>query len=221
MATMEATLAVGSTDTATQRVITHFSPRAVHRRRAVVEFIVALAMAVGCILLFWGSNFAKNMVHDQLSDQKISFPAANSPGLPATEFPSLQRYGGQAVDNGPKAKAYANEYIAVHLKGVNAGKTYSETSGMAIAARTKATAAAKANDPNATTLATAATTLEGQAQTLFRGETLRGLLLYAWGWGLVAEIAQWVAVAALVGAIALLALAVYGVVQYRRDPALN
>jgi len=38
--------------------------------------------------------------------------------------------------------------------------------------------------------------LQAQVQTLFRGETLRGLLLYAWGWSLVGTIAFWVAGAA-------------------------
>ena len=32
------------------------------------------------------------------------------PALTPAEFPGLQQYAGQKVDNGPKAKAYANEY---------------------------------------------------------------------------------------------------------------
>ena len=38
-----------------------------------------------------------------------------APGLDAKEFPGLQRYAGQAVDNGPKAKAYADQFIKTHL----------------------------------------------------------------------------------------------------------
>ena len=44
------------------------------------------------------------------------------------EFPDLQRYAGQKVDNGPKAKAYANGFIRRHLAAVAGGKTYSQVS---------------------------------------------------------------------------------------------
>src|SRR5438270_8611685 len=44
-------------------------------RRAIVEGVLFMVLAVGGGLLFWGGHFATNMVHDQLVDQKISFPA--------------------------------------------------------------------------------------------------------------------------------------------------
>src|SRR5262249_885751 len=147
----------------------------VHTRRAAVELVLFLLLAVGGGLLMWGSNFATNMVHDQLAAQKIVFPPKGSEGLSPKEFPGLQRYAGQAVDNGPKAKACADQFIATHLKGVAGGQTYSQVSAASLA------------DPTNTKLA-------GQAQTLFRGETLRGLLLYAWGWSVVAMIAFWVGI---------------------------
>jgi hypothetical protein len=154
-------------------------------RRMAVEAVLFLVLAIGGGLLFWGGNFAKNMVHDQLSDQKISFPAKGSAALDPKEFPGLQRYAGQAVDNGPKAKAYANQFIAAHLKATAGGKTYSQVSE-----------ASRANPSD--------TKLAGQVQTLFRGETLRGLLLYAWGWSVVGMIATYVAYAAFAGAVIIL-----------------
>lgn len=171
----------------------------------VIGTVLFFVLSVGSGLLFWGSGFAHNMVHNQLSEQKISFPAKGSPGLDPKEFPGLQRYAGQAVDNGPKAKAYADQFIKVHLQGVANGKTYSEVSAASLA------------DPNNAQL-------QGQVQTLFRGETLRGLLLYAWGWSVVGEIALWVAFAALAGALAVLIALVVGfvahehVVHQRVDP---
>ena len=152
-----------------------------HTRRTAVEVVLVLLLAIGGGLLMWGSRFSTNMVHDQLSAQKISFPPAGSEALSAKEFPGLQQYGGEAVDNGPKAKAYANEFIAAHLKAVAGGKTYSETSALS-----------RANPDDAK--------LAGQVQTLFRGETLRGLLLYAWGWSVIGRIAFFVAIAAFAGA---------------------
>jgi len=159
--------------------------------------VLFLVLVVGGSLLLWGSNFASNMVHDQLSEQKIQFPPKGSPALDPKEFPGLQRYAGQMVDSGPKAKAYANEFIKVHLAAVANGKTYAEAS------------AASRNDPKNAKL-------ESQVQTLFRGETLRGLLLYAWGWSVVGMIAYWVGIAALLGAAAVFLALLLGFLAHRR-----
>lgn len=163
-------------------------------RRLSVEAVLLLVLAVGGGLLMWGGTFASNMVHDQLSDQKISFPPKGSPGLDPATFPGLQQYGGQAVDNGPKAKAYANEFIGEHLKEAAGGKTYSEVSNLS-----------RANPNDAK--------LSGQVETLFRGETLRGLLLYAWGWSVVGRIATIVAFAAFAGALVVLIALIYGLAR--------
>ncbi len=169
-------------------------PKTARARRAAIEAVLFLVLAIGGGLLMWGGTFATNMVHDQLADQRITFPAKDSPGLDAKEFPGLQQYAGQAVDSGPKAKAYANEFIAKHLESVAGGKTYAEMS-----------AQAQANPTD--------TKLAGQVQTLFKGETLRGLLLYAWGWSVVARIASLVAIAAFVGGAVVLVALVIGLVR--------
>lgn len=151
-----------------------------------------VALVVAGALALWGYNFATTSVHNELSAQKIYFPPKGSPGLDPAEFPGLQKYAGQLVDNGPKAKAYANEFIAVHLEKVAGGKTYAEVS----------TAALK--DPTNTTL-------QQQKQVLFQGETLRGLLLgdgYAyWTFGILA---LYGAVAAFMGAVIMFVLVLRG-----------
>jgi hypothetical protein len=219
MAVTSATLAPTMTAEVAEKVIAHYSPRAVHRRRSIVEFVTAIAMALACGLLFWGSGFARNMVHDQLSDQKISFPATAA-SLPKATAPQLTQYVGQTVSSGPSAKAYANLYIGEHLKATNGGKTYSQTSADFMAANTKLGTMKSTDAGYAAQQATVAD-LGAKRQTLFMGETLRGLLLYAWGWWLVGQIAFYVAFVALAGAVVLLGLAVFGVFQYRRDPALK
>ena len=164
---------------------------------AIIGAILFLVLSVGGGLLLWGSNFAHNMVHNQLSDQKIAFPPKGA-ALDAKEFPGLQRYAGQAVDNGPKAKAYADQFIKAHLAAVADGKTYSEVSSLS---------RAKPDDE----------ALAGQVQTLFRGETLRGLLLYAWGWSVVGMIAFWTGLAALLGALGVLGALMLGFVMHERE----
>jgi hypothetical protein len=163
----------------------------------IIGTVLFLVLSVGSGLLLWGSGFANDMVHSQLKDQKIAFPAKGSPALDPKEFPGLQRYAGQAVDNGPKAKAYADQFIKVHLSQIADGKTYSEVSEES---------RAKPKDEQ----------LAGQVQTLFRGETLRGLLLYAWGWSVVAAIAGYAGIAALLGALAVLLSLVIGFMTHER-----
>jgi hypothetical protein len=163
----------------------------------IIGSMLFLVLAIGGGLLLWGSNFANNMVHNQLSEQKISFPP-KGPALDAKEFPGLQKYAGQAVDNGPKAKAYADQFIKAHLKEVHNGMTYSEVSALSRA------------NPDDQKLA-------GEVQTLFRGETLRGLLLNVWGWATMGAIAYWVGIAALLGAVAVFAALVLGFIMHERQ----
>ena len=163
----------------------------------IIGSMLFLVLAVGGGLLLWGSNFASNMVHNQLSEQKIAFPAKGTVALDPKEFPGLQKYAGQTVDNGPKAKAYADQFIKVHLKGIANGQTYSQVS------------AQSQKNPGDAKLA-------AQVQTLFRGETLRGLLLYAWRWSVVGQIAYWTGIAALLGAIAVLIALALGFAAHER-----
>src|SRR3989344_1713398 len=158
------------------------------QRKTIDTIFVLLGLASTVVLLvvsglsWWGYNFATTSVRTELSAQRIYFPPKGSPALDPAEYPGLQKYGGQLVDDGPKAKAYANEFIGKHLEKVAGGKTYSEVSALAM------------KDPTNETL-------QKQKQTLFQGETLRGLLLgdgYAyWTFGILAMYAS---VASFVGA---------------------
>lgn len=141
----------------------------------------ALGMIVAGILALVGGSYAKDVVHDQLVPQKIFFPQKGEE-LPA----NLNEYAGEQVDTAAEAKAFADDYIGLHLEGIGGGKSYSEVSGEFM------------KNPNDKELAQ-------QRQTLFMGETLRGTLLSAWGWGTVGTIASIAGIALIViGAILLL-----------------
>jgi hypothetical protein len=89
----------------------------------------------------------------------------------------LNQYAGQQLTTGDQARAYADHFIAVHLSEIAGGQTYAEVS-------TKA----QANPTDAK--------LQGQVAMLFKGETLRGMLLNAyafWTVGVIARIAALVA----------------------------
>ena len=165
-----------------------------HRRTLDIIFSVGAVLLAGLLLVLGlvlqnQANFAKDYVHNQLSAQKITFtPKA---GLqPDENAPCLADYAGKALTTGKQAECYANNYIAVHLAAINDGKTYSETSGESRALSDKAAAATKAGSADATDLTTQAKVLDGKTQTLFRGETLRGLLLTSYGFSIFGERAQ-------------------------------
>jgi hypothetical protein len=162
----------------------------------IIGTVLFFVLSIGGVLLLWGANFANDMVQSQLSEQKISFPPKGSPALDPAEFPGLQKYAGQVVDNGPKAKAYADQFIKKHLEGVANGQTYSQVSGKALQ-----------NPKDAQ--------LQAQVQTLFRGETLRGLLLNVWGWATLGAIAFWVGIGSLLGAVAVFAALLIGYLLHR------
>ncbi len=132
-----------------------------------IAAVAAAGLVLVGILAVVGGNYDKQVVRDQLVPQKIFFPAAGSPAL----LPGVKQYAGKQLVNGSQAKAYANNFINVHLSKVAGGQTYAQVSTAALAEpANKKLAEAKA--------------------TLFQGETLRGLLLNAWGWSLVGTIAS-------------------------------
>jgi hypothetical protein len=95
---------------------------------------------------------------------------------------------------------YADHFIANHLKVIGGGKTYAQLSAESLAQPKNAALAA-------------------QVQTVFRGETLRGLLLNAYAFGKIATIMGIAAIAAFAGAVLMLILSALGFVHGRRtDP---
>jgi hypothetical protein len=164
-----------------------------------VGLVLTIVLLFGGVALTIGYNFAHNEVHDQLAAQQIYFPKADSEAIkdPAIE-PYLKQYAGQQLLTGEQAKAYADHYIAVHLEKIGGGKTYSQLS-----------AQAQADPTNAA--------LKAQVDTLFKGETLRGLLLNAYAFDTIATIALWGAIVCYVAGVIMLILTVLGFVHLRRS----
>jgi hypothetical protein len=188
-----------------------------HRRTLDIIFSVGAVLLAGLLLVLGlvlqnQANFAKDYVHNQLSEQKITFtPKA---GLqPDENAACLKDNAGKALTTGKQAECYANNYIALHLAAINDGKTYSETSGESRALSEKAAAATKAGTADATDLTTQAKVLDGKTQTLFRGETLRGLLLTSYGFSIFGERAQQAALVCFAVALVLFLAAIAGFIH--------
>lgn len=166
-------------------------PRALEEIFVILAFVATLVFGAFTGLAYWGKTFASAQVKNQLVQEKIFFPAANSAGLLAEEFPTLQKYGGQQVDNGEKAKAYADEYIWVHMMKSSGNKTYAEIS-----------TEARANPTD--------TKLAGLKTTLFQGDMLRSSLLTAYAFSRFGMIAQYGVIACLVATVLMLGLTYMG-----------
>ena len=190
--------------------------RTIDRVVSLIGLGLTVFLFVAAGLLNWGYSFANSEITAQLSAQKITFPTADSGGfkaLPADAQAAMKPYAGMQLTTGKQAKTYADHYIGVHVKGIAGGKTYSEVSGAALAAQAAASA-----DPKNATLAANAATLMGQRQTLFMGETLRGLLGYAFAFWQVGQIAMYASWAALAGGVIMLMLTILGFAHLRRTP---
>jgi hypothetical protein len=190
--------------------------RTIDRIVSLIGLGLSLFLFVAAGLLYWGFTFADQNVKDQLSAQNITFPTADSDSfkaLPKDDKEAMEPFAGAKMTTGEQALAYAQHYIGVHVKNVAGGKTYSEVSGAALAASAQSKA-----DPTNTELASQAATLMGQRQTLFMGETLKGLLGNAYAFWKMGQIAMYAAWAAGASAIVMLILSILGFMHLRRTP---
>jgi hypothetical protein len=162
------------------------------RLAAIAGFAAAVILLAAGGLLLWGSAYVHNTVQGQLSAQQIYFPpkAAFAHPKAGTEItpsmiPSVSQYAGQQLLTGPQAEAYADHFIAVHVADMSGGKTYSQLSTESLAQPGNAKLADLVN-------------------TAFKGETLRSMLLNAYGWWKVSQITYIAAIVAFaLGGLAL------------------
>jgi len=168
-----------------------------------VGVLLAIVLLVAGGLLLWGYNFVNDQVTQQLTEQQIVFPAADSAAikaLPPDDAAAMKQYAGQLMTTGAQAKTYADHFIAVHLKEIGGGKTYSQLSAEALA------------DPTNQKLA-------AQADTVFKGTTLRGLLLNAYAFWQIGQIALIASIVSFVAGAIVLILSGLGFWHLRRTPA--
>jgi hypothetical protein len=170
--------------------------------------LLAVVLLVAGGLLAWASTFVGNQVHDQFAAQHITMPTSQTglAELPAADRAALDQFAGQQLTTGPQAKAYANHYISVHLREASGGQTYSEVSGQYLQ---------QCSDPAQAATATCQK-LGGLRQTMFMGDTLRGLLLYGYAFATVGTIAGYAAYVSFIGAALLLVLVGFGFWHSRR-----
>jgi TRAP-type C4-dicarboxylate transport system permease small subunit len=183
------------------------------RRHSPLTSIVGVALSAILLaaggLLLWGSTYVHNMVHDQLAAQQIYFPPTAAFAHPQvggeitpSMIPSVSQYAGQQLVTGQQAQSYADNFIAVHIANMTGGKTYAQLSAASLA------------NPKDTKLA-------GEVATVFKGETLRSILLNAFGWWKVSQITYIASLVAFgLGGLTLLA-SLFGLMTRRQRPQIT
>jgi hypothetical protein len=114
-------------------------------------------------------------------------------------IPSVLQYAGQELLTGQQAKVWANDFIAGHLSEMPHGGVYSKVSAAAL------------KDPNNAKL-------QGLANTIFKGTTLRGMLLEACAFSTIGSVMLCSAIASLVLAAILAVLVGLGLWHASRTP---
>jgi hypothetical protein len=126
------------------------------------------------------------------------------------------------VTTGREAEVYAG-YIDGHLAKIGNGKTYADLGPDETAAKAAVTDA-QSKGASADAVAKLQATADGitnQRNTLFKGETLRGLLLSTYAWSTIATIATIASVVAFVAAAVMAVLVVFGLIHVRREHAVR
>jgi hypothetical protein len=187
------------------------------KRRTLDIVFSAGGLGVAVLLLILGlvmtsnANFAKTYVRNQLVQQKVTFKPANTLTAEEKKSACVVKYAGQEMTTGKQAECYANEFIALHLKSIPgaSGKTYAELGDTQTQLKAQIADAQKKNDASVAGLQKQLTDVTAARETVFKGETLRGLLLTSYGFSVLgAKGGQAATVAYLVaGLMALLSIA--------------
>lgn len=196
---------MAQTAAATRAVTPKESTVSTRMSRRTIDLLISWSGAVVAIVMvalgaaaIYGGSFALDNVRDRLEPQKISFPPISA--MTPEEKTEVGEFAGQKVDTGTEAEAFSR-YIGGHLAFINEGKTYSETSAAARAEGLPEDQAAE---------------LQGKADTLFKGETLRAILLNAYGWWTVGQITLWAGFGMVVAGLLLAVFAGLGLFHARR-----
>ncbi len=176
---------------------------------SVIGLLLAGFLIVIGGILQYGGNFATDQVAAQLEPQAITIPADNGDPKATDEVKQFFADNGEKVmTTGKQAQMYADHYIGFHMSEM---PTYAAASGA-----NRAAAGALAADPTNPELQAAAKQASGTVETVFKGETLRGMLLNAYAFGTLGQIAMVASYVSFAGGLIFLILALLGFAHLRR-----
>jgi hypothetical protein len=145
-----------------------------------------LAVLIVGVVLTLAGNYGRQLVHDQLAAQKITFApydqsAQNGDNYEA--YPQLRDRAGTTVTDGLAARDFAT-YINAHVNEATGGKTFSEVSS-----------ASRANPQDQQLAEVRRTALDGQL--------LAAIMWNTYGWWLLATVAFVAGIALIMAGVVL------------------
>ena len=179
---------------------------------------IAGLLVIAGLVLAANASFANDYVTSQLSQQKISFKSLDTMTAEEKAQACLVTYAGQPLTTGKQAECYANNFIGLHLEGIAGGKTYAELGDVQSQLRTQVTQAQKDNAANLADLQKQLADTTASRETVFKGETLRGLLLTSYGFSEFGTKAAQASTVAYLAAGVLLLLAMAGFAHALKTP---
>ncbi len=191
--------------------------------------LFAVVLLVLGLVLQNQADFATTYVKDQLGAQQIFLPAADAlrGEQDGPNGACLVQYGqgdeaARLMSTGAQAECYANGYIGFHMAASAEeagwpGATYATLGGIARGIQGQIDAATTAGT-DATALQEQLAAANGLRDSMFRGETLRGLLLTTYGFSIFGERAGQAAMLCYLGALVLFVLSIAGFVHAAKTP---
>jgi hypothetical protein len=194
------------------------------KRRTLDIFFSIGGLALAALLLVLGlvmtsnANFAEDYVSDQLTEQKITFPPLEALSPEEKKSECVVENAGEQLTTGKQAECYANDFIGLHVSEIADGKTYAELGTPQRELTAEVEAAEEANDPALPDLEADLAEITGQRESLFKGETLRGVLLTSYGFSVFGVKGGEVATVAYIAAGLLALLSIAGFVHAFKTP---
>ena len=193
---------------------------AIRWRIVSLQAIMVVVLAGAAVFAFGLGTFTTGQIRDELTAQQIYFPAADQIKAggaldPATFPQEIRDQAGNQVTDGNQARIYANDFLGEHLQGVAGGLTYASV-GTKVSQLNAQLASTSKDDPNYTALQKQIATLNGQRDTLFKGETLRSMLLNAYGWWTIGTYTTYAAFGLVLAALVVLGAMVFEFVAARK-----
>ena len=199
--TVEAKLAASA-----EKEAEHLSRRTLDLMVSWSGAVVALALILFGAAAIFGGLFAMDNVRDRLEPQNITVGPASE--MTPEEKAIVGDIAGEKIDTGTEAEAYSR-YIGLHIGEIGGGKTYAELGGPLFALEAEIEEATAAGE-DTTAMEEELAALRGQRDTVFKGETLRAILLNAYGWWTVGTIVLWVGFGAVLAGLVLAVFAFFG-----------
>jgi hypothetical protein len=180
--------------------------------------LAALLLVAGVVLKS-NADFANSYVTSQLREQRITFKSLDTLTDEEKAAPCIVANAGKVLSNGKQAECYANHFIGLHLVKSGGGKTYAELGDVQTGLRAQVAEAQKTGATELPALQKQLTDVTAQRETVFKGETLRGLLLTSYGFSVFGVKGGQFANVAFTGGALMLLLTLAGFVHAFRTPA--